>query len=173
MNDPYAVLGVPRDADRAAIQAAYRHLARRHHPDFGGDHLTMATVNAAWGVLGDAYRRSAFDATRPGAPLERDRRSTDGDRTPIATAWERRRETAVGRGTTAAPSGVTLDFGRYAGWSLRDLVREDPEYLEWLARAPIGRAYRAEIDTLLSVRRAAAVAAAAPVQRPRSRYGRR
>ncbi len=31
--DVYAVLGVARDADEDGIQQAYRHLARRYHPD--------------------------------------------------------------------------------------------------------------------------------------------
>ena len=46
MADHYAVLGVQPDADRAAIQAAYRMLARLHHPDFGGDGSRMAALNA-------------------------------------------------------------------------------------------------------------------------------
>jgi len=52
MADHYAVLGVQPDADRAAIQAAYRMLARLHHPDFGGDGSRMAALNEAWSVLG-------------------------------------------------------------------------------------------------------------------------
>ncbi len=32
-SDPYAVLGVPRHADGAAIKAAHRALVREHHPD--------------------------------------------------------------------------------------------------------------------------------------------
>jgi DnaJ-class molecular chaperone len=53
MPDHYKILGVPRDADRHTVQAAYRRLARRHHPDFGGD-PRMALLNEAWWVLGDA-----------------------------------------------------------------------------------------------------------------------
>jgi curved DNA-binding protein CbpA len=47
------------------------------------------------------------------------------------------------------PSGTVLGFGRYAGWSLGEIARVDLEYIEWLDRAPIGRAYRDEIDALL------------------------
>jgi hypothetical protein len=47
------------------------------------------------------------------------------------------------------PSGTVLGFGRYAGWSLGEIGRIDAEYLEWLDRAPIGRAYRDELDQLL------------------------
>ncbi|MDP9366708.1 MAG: DnaJ domain-containing protein, partial [Chloroflexota bacterium] len=31
--DYYQTLGVPRDADEKAVRAAYRKLARKHHPD--------------------------------------------------------------------------------------------------------------------------------------------
>lgn len=31
--DPYAVLGVARDADDEAVKAAFRRLAQEHHPD--------------------------------------------------------------------------------------------------------------------------------------------
>jgi hypothetical protein len=42
-----------------------------------------------------------------------------------------------------------LNFGRYAGWSLGEIARRDLEYLEWLDRMAIGRAYREEVDALL------------------------
>lgn len=46
-------------------------------------------------------------------------------------------------------SGSVLSFGRYAGWSLGQVARADPDFLEWLDRMPIGRPYRDEIDGLL------------------------
>lgn len=48
-----------------------------------------------------------------------------------------------------SPSGTVLNFGRYAGWSLGEISRVQPEYLEWLDRTPIGRMYHQEIDALL------------------------
>jgi hypothetical protein len=42
-----------------------------------------------------------------------------------------------------------LNFGRYAGWSLGEIARQDVEYIEWLDRAPIGRQYRDEVDQIL------------------------
>lgn len=47
------------------------------------------------------------------------------------------------------PSGSTLNFGRYSGWSLGEIARSDLEYIEWLDRTPIGRTYREEIDGIL------------------------
>jgi hypothetical protein len=47
------------------------------------------------------------------------------------------------------PSGSTITFGRYVGWSLGEIARTDLEYLEWLDRMPIGRTYQAEIDAIL------------------------
>ncbi len=47
------------------------------------------------------------------------------------------------------PSGHVLGFGRYAGWSLGEISRRDPDFLEWLERTSAGRPYRDEIDALL------------------------
>ena len=58
--DPYAVLGVRPDATTSTISAAYRTLARRHHPDVSGDlnaERRMAVINAAWATLRDPERR--------------------------------------------------------------------------------------------------------------------
>jgi hypothetical protein len=64
----YDVLGVPRDADTAAVRRAYLALARRHHPDrAGGDPAAMRAVNEAWATLGDPLKRRRYDLT-VGAP---------------------------------------------------------------------------------------------------------
>ena len=54
--------------------------------------------------------------------------------------------------TTRSVQVSVLDFGRYAGWTLRQLAARDPDYLEWLLRSPGGRQYRAEITALLEPR---------------------
>src|ERR1700675_2034003 len=62
MADHYQVLQVHRSAELDVIRAAYRALARKHHPDFGGDAVTMVAVNRAWNVLSDGESRAAYDA---------------------------------------------------------------------------------------------------------------
>lgn len=73
----YELLGLPADASPQEIRAAYRSLARRHHPDTQYDadaatadrsRHTMAALNAAWAVLGDPVRRRAYDAELGGRP---------------------------------------------------------------------------------------------------------
>lgn len=64
----YERLGIARDADAAAVRAAYRRRARELHPDLvggGADGAAMAWVNEAWRVLSDPTRRRAYDATLP------------------------------------------------------------------------------------------------------------
>ena len=42
-----------------------------------------------------------------------------------------------------------IDFGHYAGQTIADLAKRDPDYLRWLARRPSGARYRAEIQRVL------------------------
>ena len=76
----YDVLDVPAWATRDQIHRAYVRLARRTHPDAGGNEAGMRELNAAWTVLGDPVRRRAYDRT-----LDRDEvfvAAADGVRAP-------------------------------------------------------------------------------------------
>ena len=72
--DPYRTLELPHDATDAQIKRRWRELAREHHPDrAAGDgeeaaRLTarMARINAAYDVLRDRTRRSAYDGSPAG-----------------------------------------------------------------------------------------------------------
>lgn len=47
MPDPFATLGLAHDATGDDIRAARRRLAKAHHPDHGGDPVSMQTINEA------------------------------------------------------------------------------------------------------------------------------
>jgi len=47
MTDPLDELGLPAGATAEEIKRAQRQLAKRHHPDVGGDAAAMQAVNAA------------------------------------------------------------------------------------------------------------------------------
>ena len=64
--DHYAVLGVVRTADQAAIRTAYRALMRLYHPD--ADSSAEAAeqaraINQAYAVLGDPEKRARYDGS--------------------------------------------------------------------------------------------------------------
>jgi curved DNA-binding protein CbpA len=61
--DPYDILGLDRDADEAAIRAAFRRLAKEQHPDSGGDADAFLLSQKAQALLLDPLRRKVFDAT--------------------------------------------------------------------------------------------------------------
>ncbi len=44
---------------------------------------------------------------------------------------------------------MTIDFGRYQGWTLKDLAKHDPDYLRFLSRHSSGVRYRNQIAQLL------------------------
>jgi curved DNA-binding protein CbpA len=66
--DYYSILGLPTNASADAIKAAYRKLALQHHPDRNpGDKAAeekFKEAAEAYGVLGDAEKKAAYDAGR-------------------------------------------------------------------------------------------------------------
>lgn len=174
--DYYKVLQVDPEADPEVITAAFRALARRLHPDrdmTGVHEVRMAELNRAYGVLRDVETRRDYDTQRtqplsavgPGIQQETDPmaqtahvgRAMGVDGTPdgdsMVNGLTRRMAMGSGNGTAqAAVVDVQLDFGRYAGSSLRDLANKDPDYLRWLARHSSGIRYRREIARILKER---------------------
>jgi DnaJ-domain-containing protein 1 len=51
LEDPYSVLCVVRTAPFEVIQAAYKALAKKHHPDTGGDTEMMKRINSAFDTI--------------------------------------------------------------------------------------------------------------------------
>jgi curved DNA-binding protein CbpA len=144
----YRLLLVDPAADTDIIQTVYRRLAQRYHPDVAtGPEAArrMKEINVAWDVLRDPDKRAAYDEE---LVRRQDRRRSD------------RLVRPSGHGAAGPPpgnpSGTVLDFGRYSGWSIGEIARHDPDFLEWLYRTPTGRSYTAEIErTLKSIGRMA------------------
>lgn len=165
--DYYKLLQIDPEADPEVIDAAFSVLAARFHPesDLTGVHeIRLAEVTRAHAVLSDAGRRRTYDIERM------DRFGPVGPGTDVAVPVEAAEPSGVpARGLGARlnggqlvngrqpangghhpPAGATvLDFGRYAGWSLRDIAGEDVDYLRWLTRHSSGIRFRGEIQRLL------------------------
>jgi curved DNA-binding protein CbpA len=62
VKDFYAILAVARDAPPEVIQAAYRALAKVHHPDKGGNEDVFKAIQEAYATLSDPGRRALYDA---------------------------------------------------------------------------------------------------------------
>ena len=158
MPDHYEVLQVHPRAEPDVIRAAYRILARKYHPDMGGNAERMVAINDAWDVLGDPARRAAYDASRAVTGATQTPASAPAYSSPYKASGQAQptqAETGHARPPPGHPSGTVLDFGRYAGWSLGEIARYDMDYLEWLVRATFGRRLRDEIEVLIRQRRPA------------------
>jgi curved DNA-binding protein CbpA len=109
--DPYKILQVDPEADPEVIQAAYRRLAQKYHPDLapGAEAAArMIAINAAWETLREPGRRAAHDRARAAA-------AAAPAREPDAFGGDRRPE-ARGRGVPAEGSapGRTAPYGASA-----------------------------------------------------------
>jgi curved DNA-binding protein CbpA len=92
--DPYKVLQVDPEAEGEVIQAAYRRLARKYHPDLAESveaSLKMAAINAAWELIGKPASRVAYDRER------------EAGRTARGTLPPRRAPASGGRPSTERP----------------------------------------------------------------------
>lgn len=136
--DAYRILQVDPSADHVVIQAAYRALARRFHPDGDQPDLhRMAELNGAYAILRDPESRRRFDMKRTMLHAQPIPVVPAGGR---VDAWTPRR---------APTEPALLDFGRYTGWRISDLARHDPDYLRWLSRHSSGLRFREAIARAL------------------------
>ncbi len=171
-DDLYRVLQVDASADSAAIRVAYRTLAAVYHPDHAGPggEARMRELNHAWEVLRDPERRTGYDAEL------RANRPPPAPAGPAAPPWWGIAGPPPGR-----PSGSVLAFGVFAGWSLGEIARTDPGYLQWLvdnhgapggdSDAPKAGPYVAEINAILGLLGRRRDSARDEIERPRSRFG--
>ena len=134
--DPYNVLQVTASAEQEVVQAAFRALAMKYHPDRDPRPLAarrMAALNKAYAVLKDPEARAVFDKERLRA------------KAGFAQPRQPSAPTVTPPPPRSSTAGTRLEFGRYSGWTLRDLARHDADYLRWLARHASGMRYRTEI----------------------------
>jgi curved DNA-binding protein CbpA len=152
--DPYRILQLDPSAVPELIEAAYRTLARLHHPDHSEDPdagAAMADLNWAYATLREPALRAAYDKTKVAIPVEPHEPSVVQPAVASTSLSQRVAEAAAAAAERGAgATGTTLDFGRYAGMSLREIARIEPGYLEWLRRHSSGLRYRHQIDQVLA-----------------------
>lgn len=64
MKNYYDVLGVNEDSTSADITKAYKNLAKKHHPDRGGDQTKFQEINEAHDTLKNSQKRHDYDTMR-------------------------------------------------------------------------------------------------------------
>ena len=114
----------------------------------------MVDLNWAYAVLREPSLRASYDSSHVAITV--DAAPSEGGNTPAApersaTLSERMSHAseAVERRDLGEAANVTLDFGRFAGMTLRQIARVEPGYLEWLRRHSSGLRYRHQIDAVL------------------------
>lgn len=108
--DYYQILEVAPEASSEVIQAAYRALSRKYHPDLVGPHSSlemMQIVNEAYAVLADPVARKAYDSKHSG------------------------------RRQTSQPSSAQRRDDQAEGGVLK-FMDDNPGYLRWLDEHPNG-----------------------------------
>ena len=98
--DPYKVLQVDSEAEFEVIEAAYRRLARKYHPDVSPGEESqerMVRINQAWELLRDPTKRAAVDRAR----------TRNSGTSAKAAAADARAQASAGH--PATPPGTTYD----------------------------------------------------------------
>src|SRR3970040_1565977 len=138
--DHYKVLQVDPEAEAEVVQAAYRRLARKYHPDVAERPEAAARLAA----IHDAWRppppppsvphRHTASSESPAQPPHRARPPEEtspnwtSGRSSAGSAYDpASMGTPAGHGAAGPPpgnpSGSVLNFGRYAGWSPGEIAR--------------------------------------------------
>ena len=125
MRDPYLVLGVSPGSDERAIEAAYRRLSRRYHPDVSKDPnagARMREINQARAMLRHTCHRSATQSSAVAWEAAR-RAWREGARTPPPPS-----SPSVGRRPPGheqlrvTPAGLNFGFLRHGEVATRTLT---------------------------------------------------
>lgn len=154
--DHYKALHVDPEADPDVIKAAYKTLARKLHPDddfTGIEEYRLKELTRSFDILKNPAERKAYDLRRayrlrPVGP------GVDQEDPELTSHLAERIHAHM---DDPDPDQRRLDFGRYAGQTLRQIAIADPDYLRWLARHSSGIRFRNAIlkilgETIYSVR---------------------
>jgi hypothetical protein len=165
----YQLLMVDPGVDDDVLTIVYRRLVQRAnlaYEDDGQRRERLRVLEQAYGVLHDPDRRRSYDLRVAGIAAHESEPVAQGPAAVIPVE-PRRQEAQVDPPrqvvpVTPTPTAVPvapqgggariLDFGRYAGWSLRQVALRDPDYLQWLRRTPGGRHLQSDISMVLAPR---------------------
>jgi hypothetical protein len=120
----------------------------------------MADLNAAHAILRDPARRASWDEANgfdKGASHALSRPHVTTIRTdqshPAQCVWRRGSDGEGAAGPPPGrPAGSVIPFGRHLCWSIGEIARVDPGYLQWLSTRPEAQGLRAEIEAALELR---------------------
>ena len=154
----YKLLQVDPDADPEVIAAAYDVLLVKLHrakAARGVAEFREAELKRAYAVLSDPGRRNAYDAEHAPVAFSIGPVDEPGSE-PMRNGGLSGRIAAQNGGAAAqahddSPLAVRLNFGRYAGHTLEEIMHLDGEYLRWLSRHSSGLRYRNAIMRLLAL----------------------
>lgn len=117
--DAYKTLQVDPAADPEVIQAAYRRLAQKWHPDIASGpeaEARMVAINRAWELLADPTSRAAYDRQRAVDARARDRAAAPTTASSSAGApGAAAAHGAHGAGAAGASSGTQRPAGTSGG----------------------------------------------------------
>ena len=64
MKNYYDILGVSEDASNEQIKKAFKDIAKKEHPDRGGDEARFKEANEAYDTLKNSQKRHDYDTMR-------------------------------------------------------------------------------------------------------------
>ena len=159
--DHYEVLGVPRTASQKEITAAFRKLARKHHPDLNaGDKQSEAKfkeISQAHDVLSDAKKRSLYDqfgsdwaaaeqgGVQPGQGRGGGVRQQPGGGVQYRTVTPDEMEDLFGN---AGAGGFGDIFGSIFGGNARGRARQEPADVEAPITVSLAEVYKGTSRTV-------------------------
>jgi len=131
--DYYEILGVAPNAEKKAIQQAYRQLARKFHPDVNPGNKEaeekFKTINEANQVLSDAEQRKKYDALR----VQYQQWQQTGGRKQDFD-WQNWSASRAGTGTAGASQPGQGARAQYANAEdLEDLFGSDSPYSDFFS----------------------------------------